>query len=101
MDKEETDVASSGGSFVIKDPPQTGAGGEVRPRTRPKPKVKSQTVAGIALPGLAEVLSKRNISKGHVVSLIIVNKRQYCKARQTFVAHYVSVFGFEHIRGPT
>ena len=67
MDEEESDIGLSGGSFIIKDPPQMGAGGEVRPRSRPKPKVKSQTVAGIALPGLAEVLNKKNISTGDVV----------------------------------
>ena len=68
MDEEETGFALPGGSFIIKDPPQMGAGGEARPRTRTKPKVKSQTVAGIALPGLAEVLSKKNIVKDDVVS---------------------------------
>lgn len=67
MDEEESDIGLSGGSFIIKDPPQIGVGGEVRPRSRPKPKVKSQTVAGIALPGLAEVLNKKNISTGDVV----------------------------------
>ena len=68
MDEEEIDVGLSGaGSFIIKDPPQTGAGSEVRPRSKPKLKVKSQTVAGIALPGLAEVLKTKNISMGNVV----------------------------------
>lgn len=60
MDEEPSVV--SGGSFIIKDPPQMGAEGEVRPRTKPKPKIKSQTVSGIALPGLAEVLSKKKIA---------------------------------------
>lgn len=58
---EEPSVAS-GGFFIIKDPAQLGGKGEVRSRTKPKPKFKSQTVSGIALPGLAEVLSKRKIA---------------------------------------
>jgi len=60
MDEEPS--VESGESFIIKDPPQMGAEGEVRPRTKPKPKIKSQTVSGIALPGLAEVLSKKKIA---------------------------------------
>lgn len=68
MDEDETGVGLSGGNFIIKDPPQMRAGGEVKPRTKPKPKVKSQTVAGIALPGLAQALSKKNLHKDHVVS---------------------------------
>ena len=68
MDEEETEVGSSGGSFIIKNHPQLGSGSELRPRTRPKHKMKSQTVAGIALPGLAEVLSKKNAIKDNVVS---------------------------------
>ena len=60
MDEEPS--VTSGGSFIIKDPPQLGAEGEVRPRTKPKPKIKSQTVSGIALPGLAEVLIKKKIA---------------------------------------
>ena len=68
MDEDETLVGLSGGNFIIKDPPQMDAGGEVKPRTRPKPKVKSQTVAGIALPGLAQALSKKNLHKDDVVS---------------------------------
>ena len=58
---EEPSVAS-GGVFIIKDPAQLSGTGEVRPRARPKPKIKSQTVSGIALPGLAEVLSKKKIA---------------------------------------
>ena len=58
---EEPSVASDG-VFIIKDPAQLSGTGEVRPRTRPKPKIKSQTVSGIALPGLAEVLSKKKIA---------------------------------------
>jgi len=58
---EEPNVAS-GGFFTIKDPAQLSGTGEVRQRTRPKPKIKSQTVSGIALPGLAEVLSKKKIA---------------------------------------
>ena len=60
MDEEQG--VASGGSFIIKDPPQMGAQGEVKPRTKPKPKIKSQTVSGIALPGLAEVLSKKQLA---------------------------------------
>lgn len=60
MDEEFSDAA--GGSFIFKDPPLTAAESEVRPRTKPKPKVKSQTVSGIALPGLAEVLNKKKIT---------------------------------------
>ena len=59
---EEPSVASDG-SFIFKNPPQMGVEGEVRPRTKPKPKTKSQTVSGIALPGLAEVLSKKKIAE--------------------------------------
>lgn len=66
MDEEETEVGSSGGSFIIKNHPQLASGSELRPRTRPKHKMKSQTVAGIALPGLAEVLSKKNAIKDNV-----------------------------------
>ena len=57
---DEDHSVASGGSFIIKDPPQEG--GEVRPRTKPKPKVKSQTVSGIALPGLADALSKKKVA---------------------------------------
>lgn len=60
MDEEQG--VASGGSFIIKDPPKLGAEGEVRPRTKPKPKIKSQTVSGIALPGLADALSKKQIA---------------------------------------
>lgn len=60
MDEEFSDAA--GGSFIFKDPPLMAAESEVRPRTKPKPKVKSQTVSGIALPGLAEVLNKKKIT---------------------------------------
>ncbi|KAL9980202.1 hypothetical protein ACROYT_G008757 [Oculina patagonica] len=60
MDEEES--VALGGSFIIKDPPQMGAEGGVRPRTKPKPKMKSQTVSGISLPGLAEALSKKQIA---------------------------------------
>ena len=59
---DEDHSVASGGSFIIKDPPQVGSGGEVRPRTKPKPKVKSQTVSGIALPGLADALSKKKVA---------------------------------------
>ena len=34
----------------------------MRPRTKPKPKVKSQTVSGIALPGLADALKKKKVA---------------------------------------
>ena len=60
MDEEFSDA--TGGSFIFKDPPLMAAESEVRPRTKPKPKVKSQTVSGIALPGLAEVLNKKKIT---------------------------------------
>ena len=56
---DEEPCVASDESFIIKHPPRMGAEGEVRPRTKPKPKTKSQTVSGIALPGLAEVLSKK------------------------------------------
>lgn len=68
MNEEETGVGLSGGSFIIKDPSQMGEGGELKPRAKPKPKVKSQTVAGIALPGLAQALSKKNVHKDDMVS---------------------------------
>ena len=43
----------------MKNPPHSGVGEAVRPRTKPKPKVKSQTVSGIALPGLPDALKKK------------------------------------------
>lgn len=51
-----------GGGFIIKNPPQWDVGEAVRPRTKPKPKVKSQTVSGIALPGLADALKKKKVA---------------------------------------
>ena len=43
----------------MKNPPHSGVGEAVRPRTKPKPKVKSQTVSGIALPGLADASRRK------------------------------------------
>lgn len=60
MDEDRS--VTSGGSFIIKNSPQSGAGDVVRPRTKPKPKVKSQTVSGIALPGLADALNKKQVA---------------------------------------
>ena len=45
-----------------KEPASFGVGEAVRPRTKPKPKVKSQTVSGIALPGLADALKKKKVA---------------------------------------
>ena len=45
-----------------KEPVSFGVGEAVRPRTKPKPKVKSQTVSGIALPGLADALKKKKVA---------------------------------------
>lgn len=69
MDEEETGAGLAGVIFIFKDRPQVEpSGDDVRPSRKPKPKVKSQTVAGIALPGLAEMLNKNNASKADVVS---------------------------------
>lgn len=69
MDEEETGAGLSGDSFIFKDRLQMEpSGDDVRPSRKPKPKVKSQTVSGIALPGLAEMLNKNNASKADVVS---------------------------------
>ena len=75
MDEEYSDASSR--SFIFKDPPHFAAAeSEVRPRTKPKPKVKSQTVSGIALPGLAEVLSKKKITAEDKVCRI--ETKNYC-----------------------
>ncbi|RMX42848.1 hypothetical protein pdam_00005093, partial [Pocillopora damicornis] len=59
---EEDHSVTPGGGFIIKNPPQWDVGEAVRPRTKPKPKVKSKTVSGIALPGLADALIKKQIA---------------------------------------
>ena len=59
---EEDRSVTPGGGFIIKNPPQWDVGEAVRPRTKPKPKVKSKTVSGIALPGLADALIKKQIA---------------------------------------
>ena len=71
MDEEGTGTGLSGVIFIFKDRPQAEpSDDDVRPPRKPKPKVKSQTVAGIALPGLAEMLNKNNANKADVVSAV-------------------------------
>lgn len=67
MDEEGTGTGLSGVILIFKDRLQVeSSDDDVRPPRKPKPKVKSQTVAGIALPGLAEMLNKNNANKADV-----------------------------------
>ena len=49
------------GNFVIKDLPQWSDSEGPKPRTKPKHRVKSKTVSGIALPGLADELNRKRM----------------------------------------
>ena len=93
---EEDRSVTSGGGFIIKNPPQWDVGGAVRPRTKPKPKVKSKTVSGIALPGLADALIKKQIATENKVG---PSEKQFFLERKRISSQNCTPFeqGVHHI----
>ena len=94
----------------LKPSPLIGPGEGLKPKVAPKPKVKSKTVAGIALPGPAEAIHARQLKKTEVtkkvcnfkfiiLALSILNAPKFLKEQcwENFALHHAEfVRGYIH-----